>query len=414
MEATFFTNDKQVRDLLSELRDCCPDKEFSDIVDGKGRQYVDLVMEGGGVLGIALVGYTYVLEEMGIRFLGVGGTSAGAINALLVASLATPAKPKSAKIVQLLANTNLREFVDGDPDVQDLIDAIYKGAGPFKLGLKGIQVLDNLRRDLGLNPGSKFLEWLSGALAEAGIRTTRQLAARMKSLPKSLRKRDGKALTVKEAAPQLALVAADVSTETKVDFPRMAPIYFRKSGSVNPALYVRASMSVPFFFHPLRIDNIPQGKTARKNWEALASYDGQLPTSCTLVDGGIMSNFPIDLFHDPKNVPIAPTFGAKLGTDERQTRTVASPMRLLGAVFNSARHTLDYDFIVRNPDYKRLVTAIDTGDHNWLNFEMAPKDQLDLFVRGARAAKEFLVEFDWSAYKEIRKQIASAHRVTAG
>ena len=37
-------------------------------------------MEGGGVLGIALTGYTYILEQAGIRFLGVGGTSAGSIN----------------------------------------------------------------------------------------------------------------------------------------------------------------------------------------------------------------------------------------------------------------------------------------------------------------------------------------------
>lgn len=38
------------------------------------------VMEGGSVLGIALTGYTYVLQQAGIRFLGIGGTSAGSIN----------------------------------------------------------------------------------------------------------------------------------------------------------------------------------------------------------------------------------------------------------------------------------------------------------------------------------------------
>ena len=38
-------------------------QNYSDIVDEFGNQYVDLVQEGGGVLGIALLGYTYVLEE---------------------------------------------------------------------------------------------------------------------------------------------------------------------------------------------------------------------------------------------------------------------------------------------------------------------------------------------------------------
>jgi NTE family protein len=34
-------------------------KRFSDIIDNKGNKYVDLVQKGGGVLGVALVGYTY-------------------------------------------------------------------------------------------------------------------------------------------------------------------------------------------------------------------------------------------------------------------------------------------------------------------------------------------------------------------
>ena len=40
--------------------------------DAEGNRYVDLVMEGGGVLGIALVGYTYVLESLGLLFVGLG------------------------------------------------------------------------------------------------------------------------------------------------------------------------------------------------------------------------------------------------------------------------------------------------------------------------------------------------------
>ena len=64
-----------------------PGHEISDIVDGENNQYIDLVLEGGGMLGIALVGYSWALEEMGIRFFGVGGTSAGSINALLLAAL---------------------------------------------------------------------------------------------------------------------------------------------------------------------------------------------------------------------------------------------------------------------------------------------------------------------------------------
>ena len=47
---------------------------------------VDLVMEGGGVKGIALAGAIEVLEERGYRVHRVGGSSAGAIAGALAAS----------------------------------------------------------------------------------------------------------------------------------------------------------------------------------------------------------------------------------------------------------------------------------------------------------------------------------------
>ncbi len=65
------------------------------------------------------------------------------------------------------------------------------------------------------------------------------------------------------ANPHLALVTADLSTQTKVEFPDMAPLYWGDSDSVNPAMYVRASMSIPGFFYPLRITGVPQGDEAR-------------------------------------------------------------------------------------------------------------------------------------------------------
>ncbi|MGZ8540891.1 MAG: patatin-like phospholipase family protein, partial [Chitinophagaceae bacterium] len=74
--------------IVDELKLHFKDKSLvvSDVTDASGHQYVDLVQEGGGVLGVALVGYTYVLEKMGIRFFSLAGTSAGSINAMLTAS----------------------------------------------------------------------------------------------------------------------------------------------------------------------------------------------------------------------------------------------------------------------------------------------------------------------------------------
>ena len=83
MHITQFTENHEVVHLLNDLKTLREENEldfhFSDILDEQGNQYVNLVQEGGGTLGIALLGYIYVLEEMGIRFLNLAGTSAGAI-----------------------------------------------------------------------------------------------------------------------------------------------------------------------------------------------------------------------------------------------------------------------------------------------------------------------------------------------
>lgn len=404
-----FTN--EVHHLVSDLQDeiATKKKVFSDVVDDQGYQYIDIVMEGGGVLGIALVGFTYVLEQAGIRFLRVGGASAGAINALLLAGLGSPQEAKSEKIIKELANLNMFEFVDGDHDVRELVDAWVANAGRLRLGWKAARVWDNVRDDLGLNPGMVFHDWAKKILKKEGISTTQQLLKRMNDLPVGIRRRDG--LPLSEPKTALALIAADVSTETKVIFPKMAPLYWEKPDEVNPASFVRASMSIPFFFRPYRVENVPQGAAALDRWRELASYDQTPPEVCTFIDGGIMSNFPIDIFHRPDRVPSAPTFGVKLGTDQRKNSGIDEPMELISAIFNSARHCLDYDFIVRNPDYRKLVTCIDTDKHNWLNFDMKIEDKVDLFIKGARAANHFLNEFNWEEYKDIRRGIAEAIRV---
>src|SRR5215207_379568 len=227
MHTEDFTQANEVQQLLGRLRSTCEGKQFSDVIDDQGNQYVDLVMEGGGVLGVALVGYTYVLEEMGLRFLRVGGTSAGSINAVLVAGLGTPAQRKSEKIIKELANVTLWDFVDGNSDVRDFVAALVHNSSLLKLGWKAAQVIDTMLWKLGLNPGEEFLEWLSAILERDGVETSRKLLDRMATIPEGLRIRNEGPLVPDQSKPPVSLVAADVSTQTKVDFPRMAPLYYR-------------------------------------------------------------------------------------------------------------------------------------------------------------------------------------------
>ena len=96
-----FTNHPEVLNYIQQLEAAFPQggRPFivSDVLDGDGNQYVNLVQKGGGVLGVALVGYTYVLEKMGIRFLRLAGTSAGAINTALMTVIGKKKKQNQSK-----------------------------------------------------------------------------------------------------------------------------------------------------------------------------------------------------------------------------------------------------------------------------------------------------------------------------
>jgi NTE family protein len=284
-----------------------------------------------------------------------------------------------------------------------------KKASKIVLILRGLFIIDELEDRMGLNPGAAFYDWLTEALRAEGIRTVAELKQRMNALPAGIRLRSGKKLSKDERETYLALVAADITTETKADFPRMASLYWENADQMNPAEFVRASMSIPFFFEPLHLRDVSRDPAGKKRWETLAGYNKDIPATCVLVDGGIMSNFPIDLFHSPETVPVAPTFGVRLGSSHRRIHHISSVTKLVGAVFDSARHTLDYDFIAKHPDYNRLVAYVDTGRHFWLNFALSDEAKVDLFVRGVRAACDFLAGFNWPKYKELRRRIAKTY-----
>jgi NTE family protein len=292
-------------------------------------------------------------------------------------------------------------------------------AGKVKLAFKAVQCIDNLNERLGLNPGDEFRNWISGLLHRENIHTAADLRARMQVVPTGLRTRDGEALDTPEKMKSgLAIVAADVSTETKAVFPANADLYFEDPDNVDPALFVRASMSIPYFFEPLRINNLPQGPQAELRWSRVDFACGEeecgVPDHALFVDGGIMSNFPIDAFHDYEaQVPLAPTFGVKLEYD-RRWHSIDGPVDLFGAIFNSARHCLDYDFVRRNPEYSQLVQHIPCTRYNWLDFNMSEDSKRGLFREGAERAIAFLQGFDWQRYKDYRQQLHAAKRLLGG
>jgi NTE family protein len=481
-------HDEQFEKICEELQKIKLNKKFSDVSDIEGNGYVDLVMEGGVMLGIALAGYTYALEKAGLRFFSVGGTSAGSINAILLASWNGEELTPGEWVFKKIFTTNFAQFVDAEgklkehllnslkqnpkaPDLKESKSQTHKtlnwakriissydskysfgdffrrllfGLISFILGVLNLHPL-KVPADYalpivttgGMNPGEAFLHWLNVCLKEAGVQSTSELMENRQKYLKSKKLNQEIPFTVEN----LKIIAADVSTSSKIEFPAMADLYWGEDWSkVNPSAFVRASMSVPYFFKPVYLPSEPLKLNPNSNlWEEKVGYTGQLPERSTFVDGGLISNFPIVCFHRDtlklkklfhsgddlesllkNNSPRKPTFGVKLGIDRSTPNywkentykhnnykynylETDNPLSFLTAMVNTAGGIFDFDFLHKNPDYRNLVAYIPADESQAFNFGMSDLDKYSLFIQGMQTALKFLQGFDWEEYKKLRK-----------
>jgi len=408
-----YLNDPQVQSALKRAQALKENPDFivSDLIDAEGNQYVDLVQEGGGVLGIALVGYVTILEEAGIRFFSLAGTSAGAINTMAMASIGRMEDKKSEKLLKILDEQNLFDFVDGKKFIQRFIrSAIEKPwYRMFVMIFNSLRVYKTLKRSLGLNPGDVFEKWIGDILEKHGIRTTRDLIEHRKQLPQGLRLRDGDPT---QPDADLVVITSDVTTKTKVEFPRMNTLYWKDPDQVAPARYVRASMSIPGFFYPFTVKGVPQDEISRKRWYDLVRYEGPVPHTVRFVDGGMLSNFPINVFHRTDGQkPTRPTFGVRLSAFRNEENQTDSLLPFAGAMINTMRHIHDFEFLLQNRDFKKLICRLDADQkYNWLNFNLSEEEKTGLFKLGCLRAIDWLETNwgpgadHWKKYQELRME----------
>jgi NTE family protein len=333
---------------------------------------------------------------------------------MILAGIDSIDKAKSHQVLNVLAKQDLFEFVDGDPDLKEIIQKAIDGT-PFKKLLT--RLLWNIRKvkqalfiNLGLNPGKTFEVWIEKVLKESPnkITTVGELIEKRgkKYFPKGLTNRvTGQPINDEYA--HIHVITADVTTQTKVLFPKMGNLYWGdKMPTISPAKMVRASMSVPFFFVPFEIGDIPgAGNPASEAWIENANFHGLIPKKVKFVDGGMISNFPINVFHSKsRSIPRKPTFGVKLSTYRDSSSDVDDLGKFVGSMISTMRHDSDNEFLIDNPDFKNLICFIDANkDFNWLNFKMSDEQKKQLFLLGAKKALAFLNNFDWDKYKKSRE-----------
>jgi NTE family protein len=175
----------------------------------------DLVLEGGGVLGLGHVGAISVLEEAGYSFPRVAGTSAGAIVGALVA-----AGMPASRLTEIMQSLDYRRFTD-----KSLVDRVPV-AGP----------LVSLVVENGVYEGDALREWLGNLLSdECGVETIGDL-----------RFDDADSSLSTDQHYKLVVTATDVTRGELVRFPWDYRVtYGLDPDTQRVADAVRASMSIP-------------------------------------------------------------------------------------------------------------------------------------------------------------------------
>lgn len=305
----------------------------------------DLVLEGGGVKGIGLVGAIAVLEEHGYQFPRVAGTSAGAIVGSLVA-----AGMDGAHLRSVMCQLDYGAFQD--KGFLDHLGAVGRGL--------------SLLFEKGVYEGEYLRTWLDGQLAGKGVHTFADLKVT-----------DPGSSLSPEQAYKLVVMVSDVSRGRLVRLPWHFGSYGRDPNTQGVADAVRMSMSIPFFFEPVKLGD---------SW---------------VVDGGMLSNFPVDAFDrkDGKR-PRWPTFGIKLsarpGANQVPHRIdgtfgLARAMVSTMTGFHDQIHLDDDDVLAR-------TIFVDTGKVKATDFDLDDKTQTALYESGRAAATRFLASWDFDEY----------------
>ena len=354
----------------------------------------DMVFEGGGAKGIAFVGALEVLLQKGHTWRRVVGTSAGAITATLCAAGYTPQEMMAAV---------LEKLPDGQPRFSSFMDIPTPADFPAATvesnlttealseidlplvpkiveGRVERMLLDRLLENRiyarlfsfvecgGFYAGQAFLNWIREKLAAKNITATDTLAT-----------------FAAKTGSDLSIVASDTTDM------EMLVLNHRTAPNVPVANAVRMSMSIPFVW---------QEVIWQSEW---GTYLGRNKAGNAIVDGGVLSNFPIRMIAttdseiqtimgdtDPNGAlnlgllldPAIPVPGAP---DTAKTPLPVTRLRVVQRVsrlVDTMNEAPDNDAI---REYQSEICRLPVKGYGTLEFGLSG-ERLDVFLQAARSA----------------------------
>jgi NTE family protein len=360
------------------------------------------VIEGGGVKGIAAIGALYALEECGLRFRKIAGTSAGALNAAFLACAGkSAADHKTAQLLDILANINFLSFADGGNDAQSVVklltlpesdSALETMVNRAKITVAAVRNMNEVMLRLGLNPGDRLKAFLCEEFQKLNGGAPFTVGSLLRKWEQDHIVIDGEVIE-----QDFQIVVSDLSHRTKAVFPLDLEDYVRDADAILIGDLVRASASIPVFFAPYRLSEF---STPPENLKARGS-------TC-FVDGFIVSNFPLSLFDvsDFAAPPRCPTFGITVedSSDKKQQEHEIDNLVKLGlAIFQTASQHGDKGYIKSNPgNAARIIRVSNKISHNEyvsaIDFTLSDEDKIQLFRNGVLAVLDKLSTWNFRDY----------------
>jgi NTE family protein len=289
--------------------------------------YIDGVFSGGGIRGFAFIGALQAIEERGLLFRRLAGTSAGSIIAAFIVAGYT-----SRDIFNIMNEIKLEDLLDERRTL--LPSALTKWLC--------------LYWRLGLYKGEKLEKWLDCKLKERGIHTFADLPHQ-----------------------SLRIIASDLTNGKIIVLPDDLPRYGISPDMFPVAKAVRMSCSLPYFFEPVQLKSPKMGASI-------------------VVDGGVLSNFPMWLFDDEKRPKVRPVLGIQLNSKEesRKKNHIKNAIDLFGALFQTMKNAHDARYISRS--HEKNIIFLPVNDVILTEFQLSEGKKLELIQLGKERAYEFL------------------------
>jgi NTE family protein len=320
---------------------------------------VDLVLEGGGMKGVGLAAAAGELLRAGYRVARVAGTSAGAIvGALLAAGVDEPG------LAAAMARLDYARVSD-------------RGFPKLPFVSEGLSLLLHS----GAYEGDYVRDYVADELERLGVVTFADLRRDDPGADRNLGpfQRYG-----------LVVMATDVTFGRLLRLPWDYGLLGLDPDEQLVADAVRASTAIPLYFEPAVVRDPASGDET------------------ILVDGGVLSNYPIEIFdRTDARPPRWPTLGIKVlpglpaGDPQLFGDLVLPPLppvKLLERVVATAIVGHDQTYLQR-PCVRRRTVQVDTSAVGLVEFGASREQRETVAANGVAAVDAFLATWDWERFK---------------